>query len=109
MPEGSSTMSGSLKARLQEMWFPTWKQLALKFAGTGGFSVLGSMGVIPAPAAQVPARVMASAAAEVARTAAALCNKPVREGECMGRIENLLDEGTPPCARSRARAGGSRL
>src|SRR4051794_36073592 len=48
MPDGSSTTSGSLKARLQEMWFPTRKQLALNCVGTGGFNVLGSM---DAPAA----------------------------------------------------------
>src|SRR3954451_4687873 len=43
MPDGSSMMSGSLNARLQEMWFPTWEQVALNAAGTGGFRVLGSM------------------------------------------------------------------
>src|SRR4051795_6188533 len=43
MPDGSSMMSGSLNARLQEMWFPTWEQVALNAAGTGGFRGLGSM------------------------------------------------------------------
>src|SRR4051794_41554922 len=53
MPDGSSTMSGSLKARLHELWLPMRRQVALKFAGTGGFNELGATGSFFPPAAAV--------------------------------------------------------